>query len=159
MATQIMFGQGSVKSQVPALGAQHRVPVQQIPVEQIIDQDDNPYEGQDNLNEIDFGRTFAARYAEDTSMIMVFVLWLFFGGMGMHRFYMGHKWVGASIAGLGTFNGILFFTAGLHTIMSYFSGQGVATSGLLSAIIVMGVHFTWVLFDLPYIFVRKLTSR
>lgn len=160
MTTHVMFGKTGLKSRAATSPVQHRKPLAQANESQKTKTPaTKPCEGRDNLNEIDFGCTFSAPYAEDSSMVMIFVLWLFFGGIGMHRFYMGHKWVGTMIAALGTFNGMMFFTAGLHAIIAYFQGNGVTTSGLISALIVMAVHFTWVFFDLFYILVRKFTSR
>ena len=158
MATQVMFGKTAASAPV------RRAPSTPPPVQKVynpepVEQPENPYAGRDNLNELDFGRTFASKYCEDCNTFVIFVLWLFFGSFGGHRMYMGHKWLASSIAALGTFNGMLFFTGGITAFMSYRAGTGVISGGLISYFVVMAIHFSWVFFDFFYILVRKFTSR
>ena len=155
MNTQVLFGKSGGNAQRAPVMAP--VVDDQVPRKAV--KTSAPYKGLDNLNEVDFGRTFASRYAEDSSMLVVFVLWLFFGGAGGHRFYMGNKWIAMAMAGLGTFNAILWITGGFTAYLSYKAGNGVASGGLISALVVMAIHFIWVFFDFFYILVRKFTSR
>lgn len=162
MNSQVMFGKAAVAPAKPAMKSgfkRHAAPVEEKPRQPHPLMQAGSGGSVDNLNELDFGRTFASAYAEGYSMIVVFVLWLFFGGMGGHRWYLGNRWVAGAMAGLGTFNGFLWLTGGITAYMSYAAGTGVMSGGLISAIVVMVVHFTWMFFDFFYILVRKFTSR
>ncbi len=161
MATQVMFGNtgANAPARAPVATATAQPMQTMVTIPHTNNPTDNPYAGQDNLNEFDFGRTFAAPYAQGSSMIVVFVLWLFFGSFGAHRLYMGNKWIAMAMGGLGTFNGLLWLTGGVTAYLSYKAGTGIMSGGLISAVVVMIIHFSWVFFDFFYILVRKLTSR
>ncbi len=157
MTSQVMFGKNGTNAPVirpvaaaPAAVAQPP----QTPVEPA-----NPYEGMENLNEVDFGRTFSVPYAQGKSMFVVFVLWLLTFGSGGHRFYLGDKWIGIAMAAVGAFNGVLWLTGGFTAYLSYTAGNGLLSGGLISAIVVMVLHMSWSFFDFFYILVRKLTSH
>lgn len=164
MSTQVMFGNkgASANAQVPQApqAVVRRVPTQPLAKNAGPDTPDSVrYAGMDNLNEVDFGRTFSTPYAPDKSMFVVFVLWLVLFGSGGHRFYLGNRWTGIAMAGLGTFNGFLWLTGGVTAYLSYKAGNGMLSGGLISAVVVMVIHFIWLFFDLFYILVRKFTSR
>jgi len=163
MATQVMFGKNGANTPVQA--QQATIPVRPVPAPNVsrppnVSQEEkNPYIGLDNLNEVDFGRTFAMSYAQDKSMLVVFILWLVGAGGGGHRFYLGDKGIGVAMAALGAFNIVLWATGGFTAYLSYKAGNGMLSGGLISAIVVAVLHVSWVFFDFFYILVRKFTSK
>lgn len=157
MATQVMFGKNGASAPVQA--QQATIPVRPVPAPNVSQEEKNPYAGMDNLNEVDFGRTFAMPYAQDKSMLVVFILWLVGAGGGSHRFYLGDKGIGVAMAALGVFNIVLWATGGFTAYLSYKAGNGMLSGGLISAIVVAVLHVSWVFFDFFYILVRKFTSK
>lgn len=159
MATQVMFGKAGANAPVHMPRATPPAQPVSSPAPQNAAPSKNQYAGMDNLNEVDFGRTFASKYAEDSSTFVIFILWFFLGGAGAHRLYMGNKMIAAAMVGLGAFNGFLWLTGGVTAYLSYKAGTGVMSGGLISAIVVMVFHFCWIFFDFFYILVRKFTSK
>ena len=157
MSTQVMFGKTGANAKPQALST--AAPVPQANQPPATSAPDNPYHGLDNLNDVDFGRTFSMPYAQGKSMLVVFVLWLLTFGSGGHRFYLGDKMIGLAMAAVGIFNGVLWLTGGFTAYLSYKAGNGLLSGGLVSAVVVMIVHMGWSFFDFFYILVRKFTSR
>ncbi len=168
MTSQVMFGKNGTNAPVQA--RRTAALVRPEPVSQTAPQPDpdkprrhkkkkpSPYEGLENLNEVDFGRTFAMPYAPGKSMFVVFVLWVLGAGSGGHRFYLGDRTLGMAMAGLGVFNLVLWLTGGFTAYLSYKAGNGMITGGLISAAVVMVFHMGWTFFDFFYILVRKFRS-
>ena len=98
-------------------------------------------------------------YGEDSSFFVIIMLWLFLGGIGAHRYYMGHKLLGTAIVVLGMAGGMLLFSSIATILDSYHKTGQLAYGGLVSYAILSIIHIAWVLFDGIYILIRKLISR
>ncbi|HHI81583.1 MAG TPA: TM2 domain-containing protein [Rhizobiales bacterium] len=97
-------------------------------------------------------------YAQDKSMLVMLMLWLFLGGLGVHRFYLGHKILGIAILVIGTAGAFLFFSSAVTIFQTYQVTGKLVFSSMISYALLTIIHFVWVMFDGVYIVIRKLVS-
>jgi TM2 domain-containing membrane protein YozV len=87
----------------------------------------------------------AASAPESCKRILpAFILWLFLGGLGAHRFYIGRPWTAVSIPLLSILGTLLVFDA----------GNGLKLIGAVF-LCVFGI---WLLVDLVYLVVGAMTD-
>jgi hypothetical protein len=154
-----MFGKSGVNAPRPqARPAPSPAPVAQAaPVS--ASQPVESFSGRDNLNHLDFGRQFKdRRYTNGNSMLIAFMLWLVFGAVGGHRFYLGQKMTGMAILGLGILATVILLTSGLALLTNPEELRSASIAALVSGFGLSTIHFVWVLLDFAYIGIRRMIA-
>ena len=104
----------------------------------------------------EFDIRLSEEYAPGKTLWLIIPLWLFFGGFGAHRWYVGHFKIGFAILAVNLFMTFMVFSAVFSTIMSIYFGQSYDVAALESAFIPAIVLGLWILGDGIYVIVRKL---
>ncbi len=102
--------------------------------------------------EIEINLGIRQAYEPDKSLFIIIILWMFLGGFGAHRYYLGHKKLGRLFSMSGAIVAYLSVTA-LIT-----SSTGGSLGGGISTIVVWVGFFIWTIVDGIYVIIRKITS-
>jgi TM2 domain-containing membrane protein YozV len=107
-------------------------------------------QAQRSLSEKDLTIFMAELHRRSKSVGLAYVLWFFFGGIGVHNFYMGKILWGVAYFVLGII-GWTFFLGGLIAGLSAQSPEGAAGTAALGilALCILGLLLFWDLFTIP----------
>ncbi len=112
-----------------------------------------------DLNELNLSLGSKSEYiAQDKSMIVALLFWLFIGGVGAHRFYLGHKYIGTAFVVTGIIAWGSLFGSGIIALADNFSKQDINMASLIATFGFVLAHMAWMFIDMPYIAIRKLIN-
>lgn len=112
-----------------------------------------------------FDVRLGSQYASDKSLWIAVPLWLFLGGFGAHRFYLGHFKMGSAFGVVSMIIGMMLIFAligeagrVMHGGLLSKSGADFKSLGLASLVWYIGFA-AWVLIDGIYMTCRMASSR
>lgn len=115
--------------------------------------------GGQHEDEFDINLGFMQPYAEGKSIVVLILMWLFLGGAGAHRFYLGHNTLGAAILLANVFCILSFIMAsimGFASALKGNAGDGPMWGWWLGVFAILGL---WYLIDGIYVICRTLSGR
>ncbi len=110
-------------------------------------------------DDFDINLSFMQPYGEGKSVIVLIVLWVFLGGAGAHRFYLGHNTLGTAMLLANVFCILsLVMTAilGVSNAVKADAGAAPMWAWWVGVLMILGL---WYLIDGIYVICRMLSAK
>lgn len=117
--------------------------------------------GGERSDDFDINLSFMQAYGEGKSVLITVLLWLIFGGVGGHRFYLGHARIGfailtAMVAGIVC---LVFAVSGAREfLMAVETGAEIETAWTW-LLAVTATASMWAVIDGIYVICRMLSAK
>ena len=115
--------------------------------------------GGDRSDDFDINLGFMQPYGEGKSVIVLILLWLFLGGAGAHRFYLGHNTMGTTIVLASVFcilSLVITVVTGISKVVKADSGAQPMWGWWFTVFAILGL---WYLIDGIYVICRTLSAK
>lgn len=128
--------------------------------------DDQPAEkrglfGVERSDDFDINLSFMQPYGEGKSVLIATLLWLIFGGVGGHRFYLGHARIGFAIL-IAMIVGIvcsLFAVSGAQEFLRAVETGAETDIAWIWMLAVTATASMWAVIDGIYVICRMLSAK
>jgi len=110
-------------------------------------------------DEFDINLGFMQPYGEGKSVIVLILLWLFLGGAGAHRFYLGHNTIGTAMSLASVFcilSLVVTVIGGISNVVKADAGAQPMWGWWFGVFTILGL---WYLIDGVYVICRMLSAK
>ncbi|WP_108883148.1 NINE protein [Anderseniella sp. Alg231-50] len=127
-------------------------------------EDDEPdmkrglFSGEHN-DDFDIDLGFLQPYGEGKSVIVLILMWMFLGGAGAHRFYLGHNTLGAAMLLVNVvcaLSLVVTVILGISSVMKADAGAAPMWGWWFGVFAILGL---WYLIDGIYVICRTLSAK